>query len=117
MPFAPGEMLMGYQACGLKGNVYIGVGGKYGEKLTNIANGDEAVFRYVKSDRGYKKVSFELSGSGNAEILMNGKKAGEITFRDGKQETDMICMPAGEYEVTLRFEEVERLEIDAFILE
>lgn len=115
-PFAPGEKIFGYQACGLKGKAYIGVGGKYGEKLMNITEGDEAVFRYVKSSGQYGKALFEASGSGCVEIWMNGEKAGTVRFRDGRQDQDVICMPSGEYEVTLRFSETESLEIDAFTL-
>lgn len=39
-PFAPGEKLMGYQACGLSGTCYIGEDEVYGEKLMNISAGD-----------------------------------------------------------------------------
>ena len=115
-PFAPGEKIFGYQACGLKGKAYIGVGGKYGEKLMNITDGDEAVFRYVKNSGQYGKALFEASGSGCVEIWMNREKAGTVRLRDGRQEQDVICMPAGEYEVTLIFSETESLEIDAFTL-
>ncbi len=34
-PFAPGETIYGYQACGLKGTVYIGVEDEDGEAKRN----------------------------------------------------------------------------------
>ena len=115
-PFAPGEKILGYQACGLKGKAYIGVGGLYGERLMNLAEGDEAVFRYVKSNSPYTRASFEASGDGEIEILMNGETAGKVKFHDGVQTGDEISMPAGEYEVTLFIKKAENLYIDSLTL-
>lgn len=42
-PFAPGEKIMGYQACGVKGTAYIGMDQEYGEKLMHLSAGDEAI--------------------------------------------------------------------------
>ena len=110
-PFAPGETIMGYQACGLKGKVYIGTDRGCGEKLTNIASGDEAVFRYVRSEEDYRRAGVEARGSGKITLYMNGKEAGSVTISDGKQTGEKLECPAGEYELTLRFEEAEGLEI------
>ncbi len=70
---------MGYQACEVHGSVYIDVDQQYGEKLTHISEGDEAVFRYVKSDLAYKEVEFQASGSGVIEILMKSDICGKST--------------------------------------
>lgn len=119
-PFAPGETIMGYQACGLKGTVYIGVdeenpecgndcGGS--EKLTNISDGDEAVFRYIKSDKEYCEIQLAASGSGLVEVWMNETLAGSVTVEAGVQQNSEIKMEAGEYELRLVFREADGLEI------
>ena len=124
-PFTPGETIMGYQSCGLKGNVYIGLDDQYGEKLMNISEGDEMIFRYVRSGRPYTKVKIEAYGSGAVEVLFinrqktqaseknpaEEKSAGVIRFSSGKQTDEEIRMPAGEYELKLRVLQTEDLEI------
>ena len=110
-PFGPGEEIMGYQACGLAGSCYIGPDDRCGEKLTGIADGDEAVFRYVKSDTGFASVTMTACGSGRIEILLNGKKAGETRITDGRQVSSVLSAPAGEYEVTLKFLQTRGLEV------
>ena len=124
-PFAPGETIMGYQSCGLKGSVYIGLDNQYGEKLMNISEGDEMIFRYVRSDRPYTKVKIEAYGSGTVEVLFinrqktqaseknpaEEKSAGVIRFSLGKQTDEEIRMPEGEYELKLRVLQAEHLEI------
>jgi len=125
-PFAPGEPIMGYQACGLKGEVFIGINedaassAKYPEKLMNIAKGDEAVFRYIKSGREWTGICLRCLGSGKIVVLMDGKEAGCITVvgKEGQVQTvsGTIHMCAGEYEMTLKFEESEKLEILEVVL-
>lgn len=116
-PFAPGEPIMGYQACGLSGKVYIDVNTdeatrkQYPEKLTNIQAGDEIIFRYVRSEDGYHRTVVKASGSGRLTILLNGMAAGEIRVENGIQMEDQICAEAGEYELKMHVEEAESLEI------
>lgn len=115
-PFAPGEAIMGYQACGVRGNLYIGVNEdqnkeEFPEKLMNISAGDEAVFRYVKSDVSYKKAEIKANGSGRLEIRLDDKTAGLVEIKEGVQVNDLISMDAGEYEVVLRVLESDGLEI------
>lgn len=125
-PFAPGEEIMGYQACQLKGKVYIGVSDHaeentgYPEKLTNISDGDEAFFRYVKSEKEWSRIEITGKGSGTAEIYMNGKPAGSVQFSGSADKTETaagnLCMEAGEYEVVLKFKKPENLEILKIVL-
>lgn len=115
-PFAPGESIYGYQACGLKGTAYIDTDEKYGEKLTCISDGDEAVFRYVKSKTKYIGIEICASGTGTIEILMDEKRAGVIGIAEGKQEDFQINMPAGEYEMKLKFLKSKDLEVKALTL-
>ena len=114
-PFVPGETIMGYQACGLTGSIYIGTDRQYGEKLTHIAAGDTAVFRYVRSEKDWETIALTAAGSGKVVVRMNGQKAGEleITGTPGtvSTTTGRLDMPAGEYELTLEFVQAEGLEL------
>ena len=111
---------MGYQACGLKGTVYIGAeenpGAGYCEKLTHISDGDEAVFRYVKSEEEYNSIWILSEGSGLIEVLLGGKTAGFVTVTDGVQQNSEIKMAAGEYELTLRFRNTKGLQIKEIVI-
>lgn len=120
-PFAPGEKIMGYQACQLKGTVYIGLKenaeAENGcmEKLMHISDEDEAVFRYVKSEKNWTKIEVTGKGTGEIEVCMNGKLAGIVTM-DGAEEqlslySGRLNMEAGEYEVSLKFKHPENMEI------
>ena len=126
-PFAPGEKIMGYQACGLTGTVYIGINEgenhyeEHQEKLTHISDGDTAVFRYVKKETEWSKLSMTLSGNGNVQIYMNDQLAGCIDAMEGESagrtvETNLTC-PAGEYELKLVFQRPVNLEVYDFTLE
>ena len=111
-PFAPGEKIMGYQACELKGHCRIDVDpiGPYPKKLTGIADGDEAVFRYVKSDTPWTGLSVTARGTGIVRVTMNGQDAGMLSLRPGTA-MGSLCMPAGEYELRLAFSDVNDLDI------
>lgn len=119
-PFAPGEAIMGYQACQVKGSVYIGADisedGQYIEKLVHISDGDEAVFRYIRSEEGYHSIGITASGSGTVDVLMNGEMAGTVKIAEGRQEGKEITMGAGEYELELRFRETAGLEISEIVI-
>lgn len=110
-PFAPNECIMGYQACELKGTVYIDTDKEFGEKLVQISKGDEMVFRYVKSKTAYTGIEITASGTGTIEILMNGKMAGTVRIVDATQLDTEICMQSGEYELLFRVAESENLEL------
>ncbi len=122
-PFAPGETIYGYQACGLKGTVYIGVDDNtdtYNEKLTNISPGDEIIFRYVRNDAPWSEIVCACSGSGRLQILLDDTAAGaiEIAGKTGRirTETAGISMPAGERELKLKVEASDGLEIVEIVL-
>lgn len=142
-PFAPGEPIYGYQACGLKGTVYIGVndtddgkqngilpgteavsdagtGRIYPEKLTHISPGDEIIFRYVKKDSPWSEIECTCAGSGRLQVLLGDVSAGTITVtgEHGKIRTvsAQISAPAGERELRLKAEEADGLEIMQVVL-
>ena len=125
-PFAPGKVIMGYQACEMSGSVYIGVNEdaesteEYPEVLMNISVGDEVMFRYVKSEQEWKEIFLKYRGSGKVKVKMDGTCAGEITLTDNKDVTNItnqeICMEAGEYELELEIVEADKLEIIEIML-
>lgn len=131
-PFAPGEEMMGYQACGVKGSGFIGIGTEteraqgYEEKLTNLSAGDEITFRYVKSDTPWKKAKLICAGTGDVEILIQERKIDSARMFAGIVHGDIregiyaangeLQMPEGEYEVVLRIRESRGLEIFKVVL-
>ena len=118
--FSQGEVIMGYQACGLKGSVYIdavsGNGGEAREALVNIKPGDEVVFRYVKDARKFESLTVKAEGSGCMEVWMDEEKAGEIVVENGRQLNENIAAKAGEYELKLRFVEADGMRLDWIVL-
>ena len=116
-PFAPGEKIMGYQACGLAGSVYIGQDDDYGEKLTNISKGDRAVFRYVRSTRIWTGIELLCHGYGRVKVWMNDMPACEICIqRNHTKASGAMQIPAGKYELSLVFEESEELEVMEIVM-
>ena len=109
-PFGPGEAIMGYQACELKGRAYIDADPEHGESLRHIAPGDAAVFRYVRSERPYTLATLTCEGRGRARVLLNGVCAGVVEIDGGASVyTAPIQADAGEYELTLAFDAAEAL--------
>ncbi|MCD8151264.1 MAG: hypothetical protein LUE92_17320 [Clostridiales bacterium] len=77
----------------------------------NISAGDEMIFRYVKSEAGYKHLGIRATGSGKLTVLLNDAEVGEVIVENGVQTAGVICAPAGEYELKLRVEKEDDLEI------
>lgn len=119
-PFAPGEIIKGYQACEMSGSVYIGVNEdaesaeEYPEVLMNISAGDEVMFRYVKSEQEWKEIEILYSGAGKIQVYMNEKIVGTINC-DKVQGVNVakssIKCSSGQYELKLRFESAEQIKI------
>mgnify|MGYP004594852157 FL=1 len=119
-PFAPGEVIMGYQTCEMSGSVYIGVNEdaesaeEYPEVLMNISAGDEVMFRYVKSEQEWKEIEILYSGTGKIQVYMNEKIVGTINC-DKVQGVNVtkssIKCSSGQYELKLRFESAEQIKI------
>jgi len=110
-PFESGEKIMAYQACELKGDVYIDVDDEYGEKLRNINSEDEAIFRYVNNHYDYNKIIISAAGNGKVEVLFDGCSAGVIEIQDGEQINEGIKMKPGKYELRLKFQYSDHLEL------
>ena len=119
-PFAPGEIIKGYQACEMSGSVYIGVNEdaesaeEYPEVLMNISAGDEVMFRYVKSEQEWKEIEILYLGTGKIQVYMNEKIVGTINC-DKVQGVNVakssIKCSSGQYELKLRFESAEQIKI------
>lgn len=116
-PFAPGEEIKGYQACSLKGTCYIDVDEAYGfeEKLTNISAGDEAVFRYIESEKTWKGIEITCTGNGRVSVYLNDKETGQAVISGKKRILQTVSAPIsmelGEYELKLRFEAADDMEL------
>lgn len=133
-PFAPGESIFGYQACGLTGTVYIDLDENFGEKLAHISAGDEIIFRYVKNDADWSGITLTCAGSGKLQVLFNETIAGTVEISDGqnlklkvaaevpggheqsRKVSSEITAPAGEAELNLRIIESDSLEIMEIVL-
>ena len=116
-PFAPGEKIMGYQACEVKGKLFIGPDGPdAAECLQNISHKDEAVFRYVRSQGPYSRAEVCAKGTGVIELLMDGRLVGSVSCTGsagGRYQTvsaGLNC-PPGLYTLTLRFKKPKDLRI------
>lgn len=119
-PFAPSEVIKGYQACEMSGSVYIGVNEdaksveEYPEVLMNISAGDKVMFRYVKSEQEWKEIEILYSGTGKIQVYMNEKIVGTINC-DKVQGVNVakssIKCSSGQYELKLRFESAEQIKI------
>lgn len=113
-PFAPEEAIMGYHACEVEGAVYLDTHPTYGEALCNIAHGDTACYRYIKSTRDYQEIIFECEGSGTIEVLLNNQTFGHYTICEGVQTQHALQAPNGQYEVRLQFHQPNNLVLLRF---
>lgn len=82
-PFQAGETIYGYQACELSGTLFIDVDGKGSEWLTNISPQDEAVFRYVETEKGFRSIVIDAEGSGCIECYLDDCYVGCVSITDG----------------------------------
>ena len=118
-PFGSGETLCGYQACEVHGKLFIAPDETGSERLTNIHGGDEAVFRYVKSEKGFHRAELECRGKGCVELFLDDQKVGEASIRDSGK-TTISLMNTGnfgtEQELRLRMTESDQLEIISLTL-
>lgn len=117
-PFQPGETIMGYQACELKGNIQINCDKQYVEKLCNINDSDEALFRYVKNDNQWNDITILYKGVGRIYIYFDDELAGicECNSLEYISQSFKIYMKPGKYTLKFKFEETMDLEIISLIL-
>ncbi|WP_251388873.1 family 43 glycosylhydrolase [Mediterraneibacter agrestimuris] len=99
-PFAPHEPMMGYQACQMKGSVYIGLSTEeekkngYEEKLMNLSVGDEMVFRYVKNSASWSETEITYTGSGKIRVRVTPQT--DVRTQKEKKENAGCRIEAGE---------------------
>ena len=74
------------------------------------------MFRYVKSEHGFRNIKIYADGCGDIEVLADGKSAGIIRITDGVQQNADIEIEEGTHEFTLKFAETEGLEIYKIVL-
>ena len=115
-PFAPGETIYAWHACVLGGSCRLMPGGE-GEIITDIADGDNAVFRYVSSGDPYKNAVLQASGSGNVRILLDGEEAGRINIAgEGSFSAPLSDKSSGLRTLELVFDEAKELRINSITL-
>ncbi len=113
-PFGDGETIYGYQACEVHGKAFIGIDGEGSEYLCNIADGDEAVFRYVKSEKGFSKAVLRTLGEAEVELSLDGEVLGSVKIQeDGKHEMHFSNRQKGgkEQEMVLKFTAAEDFKV------
>lgn len=115
-PFGAGEIIYGYQACGLSGSVYIDTDGQGSEHLAHISEGDRAVFRYVKSEPGFTNIVIEAEGTGEIEVLLDGNCVGNVRITErGKTEAPVVRTSGDKIEAELHFLKAQELHIKSII--
>lgn len=115
-PFGAGEIIYGYQACGLSGSVYIDTDGQGSEHLAHIAEGDRAVFRYVKNEPGFTNIVIEAEGTGEIEVLLDGNCVGNVRITEsGKTEAPVVRTSGDKIEAELHFLKAQGLHIKSII--
>lgn len=114
-PFGPDEKIMGYQACGLKGTVYIGTDERYQESLQNFSDGDEAVFRYIESDKTWQEAVIGYSGKGSIQLYLNEELVTEMECASDVGDVyyvhSFFTHSGGKYELRLKVKNPENLKI------
>jgi hypothetical protein len=117
-PLGVGEVIHGYQACGLTGKAYIDIDGKGSEWLTNIFAGDIAVFRYVQSAQGFLEAVLHTQGSGRIRIFLDDMEVGIAEVHEaGYHIAKLDCRAVDRVqELKLVFEKANDLKLVSIVL-
>ena len=119
-PYGSGEPIPGYQACELHGALHIMPDDRGVEAIRHIADGDSAVFRYVKSEAAFSSAALESEGRAHVTVLLDGAVAGEADIgQDGVSHIplDGSAWSAREQELTVSFSEVHDFCLHGITLE
>ncbi len=111
-PFKPGEIIYAFQACGLHGQAYIDLD----NRVTQIAPGDEIIFRYLDGKCDFHSLHAEMQGSGKFRILLNDIDVGSISSEQGKANLLMEHLDNANkrdpiFEIKLRCMKADHLEL------
>ena len=115
-PFGPGETIYAWHACVMHGNCRLMPGGE-GEVITGISDGDEALFRYVKSDKPYTKATIKATGSGTVKVMLDDVVVGTAAVNGECTEIKLDDAGSGLRTLKLAFEKPEDLEIISICIE
>jgi len=112
-PFGIGEKIDAYRACHLSGSVYISPLKNGYEGLTNIKEGDSALYRYVEWENPVYSILVEASGSGEIEIYMDceTEATGSVLVRNGEIVASSFKGSCGKHEIKMKFGKVNSLEV------
>ncbi len=118
-PYGSGEVIPGWQACELHGGLHIMPDDRGEEEIRNIADGDQAVFRYVKSGSPFRYAEIESQGRASVTVLLDGRAAGEADIeKDGRTRfaLDGNAWAAKEQELTVLFYGAEHFALRSITL-
>ena len=91
--------------------------GGEGEVITGISDGDEALFRYVKSDKPYTKATIKATGSGTVKVMLDDVVVGTAAVNGECTEIKLDDAGSGLRTLKLAFEKPEDLEIISICIE
>ncbi|PKG23848.1 family 43 glycosylhydrolase [Niallia nealsonii] len=116
-PFAITEIIEAYRACQLTGSVYIAPLKNGWEGLTDIRDGDEAIYRYVEWEKPVNDISIEGTGSGEIKIYLDNEKeaSGSIILDKGHIMNSSFQGSSGKHQIKLKFSKVNSLEVHTII--
>ena len=110
--FALGEMIYGWQACGLKGQCRIDTDPVRGKDcVTQIANGDRVFFRYADIKDIPLCVQVDASGKAEVELWIDDAFAGFSSIDPVNARIPLLPQENGQKEVELRFKNPENLSL------
>jgi arabinoxylan arabinofuranohydrolase len=108
-PFAPGERIASFHACGLTGHARLMPRGE-SESLVGIEDGDTATFRYVKNDAPLTSLTIQGTGSCRVRVLAGGRSVARFAVEGATSEE--LAVPPGLHEVVLLFEDPDDYEFE-----
>ena len=98
-PFAPGEFIPAFTACGLGGTAYIAPR-KATECIISSTDGDSATFRYLRNSDALSSVRVATAGTAEIEVWVDGAF---VTSIDASPDAQPIDITPGTHEVTFIF--------------
>lgn len=154
-PYKLHEPLFAYQACEVHGGCWIDINGgispeaaglqadyddpqmvrkavqadmslTYPEKLTGIVKGSSAIWRYIRTEKGAKKIQLKTAGTGKVQVWVRRHEPGVMAKKEVERYPYICCgeicvdsdivignveIPSGEWELKLEFIESDQMEI------
>ncbi|WP_394186794.1 family 43 glycosylhydrolase [Metabacillus halosaccharovorans] len=112
-PFELHEKIEAYRACELSGSVYIAPLEDGEERLTNITDGDEVIFRYVDWKIEPSEILIDAKGTGEIIVFLDDKTeaSGRLVVKEGQITVSSFTGSLGKHEIKLQFRNPGNLEM------